>query len=69
MAARTKRAPGSLTRGVPASVTRAIVAPAFALAMAVGVVDASLKRWCETRRGPEMAAWLKSLRARRVSSQ
>ena len=34
-----------------------------------GVVAASLRRWCETRRGPDMAAWLNSFRARRVSSQ
>ena len=53
-AVRTSRAPGSLTSGVPASVTMTTDAPALARATAPGVVAASLWRWCETSRGPDM---------------
>ncbi len=62
-------APRVAHQGVPASVTRAMVAPAFRRSTAVAVLAASLKRWWATRRGPAMEAWLSSFRVRRVSSQ
>ena len=67
MAARTSRAPGSLTRGMPASLTRATVPPARIRATSSAARAASLCA-CSATIGVVAPAWRISTAVRRVSS-
>ena len=48
-ASRTKKNPGSLMPGVPASLISATVAPAFSLSTTEALVPCSLNLWCDNK--------------------